>query len=114
MVSVAPVAIVRLALTLYGPLAAVHVVLAAIVPLTLCVVLSSYQTSTVTRSNSVPFASSDCTRTRLIPGVSATEGADHVPCQPLHVAGVPLISTLRVSIALAVPESATVGVVVCG
>ena len=49
-----------------------------------------------------------------MPGVRGTLAADQVPCQATQVAGELLTRTDRVSMALAVPERVTDGVVVRG
>src|ERR1017187_6257993 len=114
MVKVAPLATVRLEVTLYGPPAAVHVVLAAIVPPAVVTLPLSYHTFTLVWANATPLVSRDWTSRRLMPGVRGTLAAVQVPCQATQEAGEPLTRTDRVSMALAVPERVTDGVVVWG
>ena len=47
----------------------------------------------------------------LMPGVSATVPEVQVPCQATYAAGDPLTRTLRVSMALALPDSVVVATV---
>src|SRR5688572_46496 len=107
MVSVAPLLTVTFPVTRYGPPPDVHVTLAAIAPLLVPTLASSYQTSTNERSISLLDPSNDCTRTRLIPGLRLATLAlfvkDHVAPYADHTASAPLTLTDRVSIACAEP-----------
>src|SRR5678815_1093099 len=114
MVSVTPVGTMRLAVTEYGPPAAVHVVLVASVPEAVATVVSSYQTSNDERSVSAPAASKAWINTWLMPGFKATPFALHVAVHAVQVAATPLTFTERVLIAFALPPSVVVAVVVIG
>src|SRR4029434_5463434 len=114
MVSVIPAGTMRFAVTRYGPPAAVHVVLAASVPLAETTEASSYQTSNTRRSVSLLAPSKAWIRTLLMPGRSVTFGALHVASQAVQDAVTPFTLTERVVIAFAFPASAVFEVVVCG
>src|SRR5258705_3346839 len=111
MVSVAPLAIVTLAVTRYGPLAAVQVLLPASVPLTLCTLPSSYHTSTVLRVSSTLPALYDRTCTRLMPGSNPAAlpafGSDQAPVAGVYAADTPLTFTDCVAAESAIPLNVT-------
>src|SRR6266536_2640827 len=67
-VSVRPAGTVRLAVMLYGPAAADHIVSAGKVPETLATLPSSYQMSMLVRAISTLLLLKACTSTRLSPG----------------------------------------------
>src|ERR1051325_4995623 len=113
MVRVTPLGAVRLAVTVEGGAAGVRVGLPDKAPETLVPAALSYQMSMLVRANSASFASSDWTSTRLMPGWRATVSAQRA-LNASQLAGAPLTSTLRVSMAWDVPDRAVVGEVAAG
>src|SRR5688572_6826448 len=93
-VSVAPAATVRLPLTTNGPLAAAHVVFAAMLPDTFWVVPSSYQISTDDSVSFPPVASNVSTVTVFTPGLNARPLMLQLRCHGTHVARMPFTFTL--------------------
>src|ERR1039458_446810 len=74
----------------------------------------SYHTSKLVRAISVPFVPRAWMRIRLMPGRRATLLLVHVACQAVQAEVTPATTMVRVSMALAVPRKATVGLVVRG